>query len=175
MSENQGTPQADVLAQIFENERARLLAAARGFIGQASAGFDEQDVVQEAWLRIHSVRATLAGEDRRYAYGVILGTLRRVVIDLLRAQRAQKRGGSQSSQRAFDEVAAVGGDEVEARDIRETLLAQLTHRQRETFELLFLRGLTGSQAAKALRVSDRTLDFEREAIRDALKALLRER
>jgi len=138
-------------------------------------------LVNEAFLRLVDVQH-VDWQNRTHFLAMSARLMRRVLVDLARSRRADKRGGD-AVRVTFDD-AAMGGRTPDADVIRldDALkaLAALDDRKSRVVELRFFGGLTADETAVALQVSSKTVlrDWEfarawlqreltREAGRDA--------
>jgi DNA-directed RNA polymerase specialized sigma24 family protein len=164
-----------LLRDEFEGLRERVLASVRGRLGASAASLDEGDLeacYAIAWQGLYA--AVLEGREIANPAGwLVLVTFRRSV-DELRAQGRAHRGGmgraAESARRregidpAVDAVDAMGAterdlaaeldDRMRLRQVFEGLRGQLNGREREAATLCYLQGLSRSQAAASMGVSD---------------------
>ena len=114
-------------------------------------------LVHEAYLKL--VDQTQAGwEDRGHFFAVAARALRHIVVDHVRRQRADKRGGEQPLPLEH-EPAASGPATEDVLAIDEALgkLESESPRLVQVVELCFFAGLSVPEAAQALGVSERTV------------------
>lgn len=131
---------------------------------------DTTALVHEAYLRI-SDRFGAGFESRHHFYAVMGVVMRRMLVDAARKRAAQKRGGAERNV-TFDDL--IGAGELPAVDVRtleilsvdQALVGLAEHDPRlgRVVELLYFGGMTETETARALGVSDRTVR------RDWLKA-----
>lgn len=146
-----------VVAQLYTD----LQHLARRQVRQAGhmTLLDTTALVHEAWLR-------LAGggdkdfPDRRHFLGYAAQAMRSVVIDLVRARQAERRGGGQQHL-TLDTVLAEQlpqGDDTLLR-VHEALdeLAQVEPRLAQVVEMRYFAGLREQEIAEALGVTERTV------------------
>ena len=148
---------------------------------RANHSVQATDLVNEAFLRLVDVQH-VDWQNRTHFLALSARLMRRVLVDLARSRRADKRGGD-AVRVTFDD-AAMGGRTPDADVIRldDALkaLAALDDRKSRVVELRFFGGLTADETAVALQVSSKTVlrDWEfarawlqreltREAGRDA--------
>jgi RNA polymerase sigma-70 factor, ECF subfamily len=121
----------------------------RFFKAQSARGTDADDLLQEAWLRIHRVRHTYRPGKPLLPW--IYAIARRVRIDHYRqAARTTMR------ERRWEELSdALPGSPVQAQpvDELEELLAPLSDSQREVLELLKVAGMSLEEVARATSCS----------------------
>src|SRR5262245_47126184 len=91
-------------------------------------------------------------ENRRHLRAVFARMARRVLIDWARARTAANRDGMGMP---LDEALAVTCDPADPELIitLDTMIMRLDDRERSAIELMFFRGLTVEEVAKALRTS----------------------
>jgi RNA polymerase sigma-70 factor, ECF subfamily len=148
---------------------------------RANLSLQATALVNEAFLRLVDVQH-VDWQNRMHFLAMSARLMRRVLVDLARSRRADKRGGG-AVRVTFDE-AALGGSGPEADVIRldDALqaLAALDDRKSRVVELRFFGGLSVDETAAMLHVSSKTVlrDWEfarawlqqemtREAGRDA--------
>ena len=131
----------------------RYLAGERsGHILQTSA------LVNEAYLRLFDCRQ-LNWRDRAHFYAVCAQLMRRILIDIARSMRYQKRGGG-APHVSLDEALGVGQHlNVEIKSLNDSLeaLASVDPRKCRVVELRFFSGLNVEETAEVLRVSKETV------------------
>jgi len=151
----------DNLEALMARYQAGDLAAARSLIERISPGlhryFDAQsvnhadadDLLQEAWLRIHRVRHTYHPD--RPLLPWIYAIARRVRIDhYRRAARASAR--EERWDDLHESVAAAGAESRQADQLQE-LLAPLSESQREVLEMMKVGGMSLEEVARATSCS----------------------
>ena len=170
----------NALKPLVHDELRRI--ARRCLYGErANHSVQATELVNEVFLRLVDVQH-VDWQDRTHFLAVSARLMRRVLVDLARARRADKRGGG--AVRVTLDDAALGGigpdaDVIRLNDALE-VLAALDDRKSRVVELRFFGGLTVEETAVALRVSSKTVlrDWEfarawlqreltREAGRDA--------
>jgi RNA polymerase sigma factor (TIGR02999 family) len=115
--------------------------------------------VHEAWLRL-SGNEGKDFPDRRHFLAYAAQAMRSVVIDLVRARQAERRGGGQEHltlNTAIAELTPQGDDDVLR--VHEALdeLAQLEPRLAQVVEMRYFGGLLEQEIAEALGVTERTV------------------
>lgn len=120
---------------------------------------DTTALVHEAWLRVAGVQAA-DFPDRRHFLAYAAQAMCSVVVDLVRARRAERRGGGQAHLTLDTALAdqLPQGDEAVLR-VHEALdeLAQLEPRLAQVVEMRYFAGLAESEIAEALGVTERTV------------------
>lgn len=148
----------------------RIVGRDRHFIGADAV----EDVVQEALLSVHSVRATY-DPDRPFMPWLV-AIVRRRTIDA--ARRRIRRG---THEVAFDEGAVTFpgvetntyGDELAHPDALRVAIARLPRGQRKAIELLKLREMSLQEAAAATGSSVGALKVATHRAMTALRAMLK--
>jgi RNA polymerase sigma factor (TIGR02999 family) len=135
--------------------RRRLQGEPPGHALQATA------LVHEVYLRLIDVdRMTLTS--RAHFFGVAATLMRQILVDQVRRQRADKRGGG-VTMLSLDEVlpaAWTSNMDVLALDEALDVLSAIDSRQCRVVELRFFAGLTIDETAEALGVSPATVERE---------------
>ena len=122
-------------------------------------------LVHEAYLRlVDQTRAQWA--DRAQFFGVAAHSMRRVLVDHARRHRAVRRGGANRRDVPLEALEATDAAGLAASERAEILvamdealerLAALDARQARVVECRFFGGLTESETAEALGVTERTV------------------
>ena len=147
----------DALMPLVHDELRRI--ARRCLHGErANHSVQATELVNEAYLRLVDLRQ-VDWQDRTHFLAMSARLMRRVLVDLARSRRADKRGGD-AVRVTFDD-AAMGGRTPDADVIRldDALqaLAALDDRKSRVVELRFFGGLTADETAVALQVSSKTV------------------
>lgn len=139
-------------------EELRNLAAAK--LAQEKPGHTLQAtaLVHEAYLRMVGSETLRTYRDRSHFFATAATAMHRILVDIARAKRSEKRGGIRARM-PLEDFAALRPDEEllvlhEALDqlaVDDPLKAQLV-------ELRYFAGLTGDQAADVLGISPSTAD-----------------
>jgi len=114
-------------------------------------------LVNEAFLRlVHLER--IDWQDRAHFLSIGARLMRRVLVDLARARRAEKRGGD-AVRVSLDEAIPAGTREADVIRLDEALdaLTQLDPRKGRVIELRFFGGLSAEETAAVLEVSAKTV------------------
>ena len=115
-------------------------------------------LVHETFMRLAGARQ-VDWQDRRHFLAVAARTMRRLLIDLARAQASTKRG-ARAAHVPLDSGVAVGGApslDLIALDEALDTLASLDSRKVQVVELRFFAGLTVEETAEVLDVSPDTV------------------
>lgn len=132
-------------------------------------------LVHEAYLRFQQAdRITL--KDREHFLAYAARTLRSVVVDFVRKRGAERRGGDAIHVTLDTDVAdnLVASDD-EILEVHEALdeLAEVEPRLVRVVEMRYFAGLTETEIAAALGVTDRTVRRDWEKARVLLAAMLK--
>jgi RNA polymerase sigma factor (TIGR02999 family) len=116
------------------------------------------EVVNEAYLRLRS-SCPIAWRNRQQFYGTASRLMRLVLVDYCRRRSSRKRGGDHARVLLDDSSGLVGPRECSVLDVHEALeeLASLDERQAQIVEMRFFGGLSVSQVAEALSISEATV------------------
>lgn len=114
-------------------------------------------LINEAYVRLVDMPQP-AWQNRAHFFALSARIMRRILVDLARSRRYQKRGGA-AQQVTLDErllVTAPGRDLV-ALDDALTALARVDERKSRVVELRYFGGLSADEAAEVLDVSPKTV------------------
>jgi RNA polymerase sigma factor (TIGR02999 family) len=116
-------------------------------------------LVNEVCLRLLGWEA-IRWQNRRHFFGVSAAMMRRVLVDMARRRRAERRGGAQASLVSLDGIDVPASEP--AADLLEVdsallMLADLDPRKARVVELRFFGGLSIEETAETLGVSPRTV------------------
>jgi len=115
-------------------------------------------LVNEAFLRlVDSNKVNWQG--RTHFFAVSAQLMRRILVDAARRRNSQKRGGDRLRVTLDERVDLPAGGETDlvALDEALTRLAELNPRHSRIVELRYFGGLTESQIAETLKISERTV------------------
>lgn len=133
---------------------ARYLAGERSTVSlQATALVNELCVRLLGWDAVH-------WQNRGHFFGVSARMMRRVLVDIARRRRAERRGGAGAVRVPLDSVdvpANEPGADLLAIDMALETLAAEDPRKAQVVELRFFGGLSVEETAAALGVSPRTV------------------
>ena len=118
-------------------------------------------LVHEAYLRLVG-QTWVHWDNRVHFFAVAAQMMRRILIDHIRMQRAQKRGGESVTLLLDEAVALPAKREVGLVALDDALyvLADLDERQCRLVELRFFGGLTIEETSQALKISPATVKRE---------------
>lgn len=174
---SQGDAQA--LQQLYARLYPEIKRVARARLAQSSGlpGLDTTALVHEGFLRM-AEREGLQGRSRGQFFAYVGQVLRSVVIDHLRAEGRDKRGGDAAfvTLSAAEHVAAVQGDALDLLALDRALqrLASLDAGLYELLEMTAFAGLTIPEVAELRGSSPRTVNRELAKARALLQELLGE-
>src|SRR5262245_44406008 len=145
------------LVPLVEPELRRV---ARRYMRRERAGHTLQPtaLVNEAYVRLAEM-GRVEVKDRAHFFALSARLMRRILVDLFRAKRNQKRGGD-VRRVSFDADLAVSGQPAEdlvAIDDALAAFASVDPRKAQVVELRFFGGLTVDETAEALKVSADTV------------------
>jgi RNA polymerase sigma factor (TIGR02999 family) len=117
-------------------------------------------LVNETYLRL--VPGHVSWQNRTHFFSIAARLMRQVLIDHALARKAAKRGGAQQQVSLSAAADVVAGRAVEILALDEALktLAEFDLRQSQIVELRFFGGLTTTEMATALGLSDSTVERE---------------
>jgi RNA polymerase sigma factor (TIGR02999 family) len=174
MAARSGDGQA--LDRLFERlyPQLRQMAAARMRRTDERMLLDTTSLVHECYLRLVDLQQ-LDLNDRHHFLAYAAKVMRSVVVDIARAQAAQRRGGDQ----AFvtlntEQMQELPSGEAEVLHIHEALasLADIDPRLVQVVELRYFVGLSHEEIAQTLGLSTRTVERDWERARTYLYAAL---
>lgn len=161
--------------ELFEHTYGELrrLARARLRAGGRHTLLDTNALVHESWLRFTS-DGRLRIEDRTHFMRWAACAMRSVVVDFARRRSAGRRGGASPHVEFDDNVAANQAPEDEILAVHEALekIATFDPRLVRVVELRYFAGLTETEAASALGVTDRTIRRDWDKARLLLREML---
>jgi RNA polymerase sigma factor (TIGR02999 family) len=120
---------------------------------------DTTALVHEAWLRVAGAQGA-DFPDRRHFLAYAAQAMRSVVVDLVRARRAERRGGGEAHVTLDTAVAEqLPQGDADVLRVHEALdeLAQLEPRLAQVVEMRYFAGLREPEIAAALGVTERTV------------------
>jgi RNA polymerase sigma-70 factor (sigma-E family) len=136
----------DLLTETYQTHYASLLRLAALLLDDLSSC---EDVVQEAFIRVHAARARVREPDKLLAY------LRQTVVNLSRSTLRRRLIGLRLLPKPLPDAASAeeGAYDALERDALIKALRGLQRRQREVLVLRYYADLTEAQVAAALGVS----------------------
>ncbi|MFG6446645.1 ECF-type sigma factor [Roseateles sp. BYS180W] len=121
-----------------------------------------QELVNEAWLKMRGAHQGEGFNNRQHFLAYASRVMRSVVVDLVRARQAQRRGGQlqlQTFSTTLSEQLSDADMQAEVLRVHEALdeLAQLDERLARVVEMRYFGGLGERDIAAALGVTERTV------------------
>lgn len=137
----------------------KRLARSRLYAAGGVTSLNTTALVNEGFLRM-AEREGMAGESRVQFFAYVGKVLRSVVLDFLRAETAEKRGGDQVqvTLSQADSIAATGRDNWFLLDQALEQLKTIDYALYELVELRYFAGLTVADIAALRKVATRTVD-----------------
>jgi RNA polymerase sigma factor (TIGR02999 family) len=172
-----GTGDTQAFDRLFAVLYDDLAAMARARLrrGQRVTMADTGALVHESWLRLQGA-GQLGFENRGHFLAHAARVMRSVIVDMARRSQAERRGGGAVFVTLDTQVGeAVAADEADVLQVAEALeeLAELDPRLARVVEMRYFAGLTESEIAAALEVSDRTVRRDWEKARAFLVVALK--
>lgn len=150
---------AEALDELIPLVYEELRILAHSYVRDEGPGraLQTTDLVHEAYLRL--VNLEVDWRDRHHFFALAARQMRRILVDLARRRRSEKRGGDRVR---IDleglQVAAEPAADLLALDDALNRLAQLDPRKSQILELRFFGGLTIRETAEAMELSDATVE-----------------
>lgn len=125
-------------------------------------GLHTSALVNEAYLRLVNTQA-VNWQNRSHFFGISARLMRQILVDFARQRDSQKRGGEISVIGLEDtpnqglDIAQTRSTALLALDDALKVLATLHERQSQIVELRFFGGLTETEIAEVLQISERTV------------------
>jgi len=154
----------DGLFELLYADVHRMAHARLSEVGEITL-LDTTSLAHEAYLRLHNA-GRIDLESRGHFMAYLSRVLRSVIVDFARKRCAERRGGGQQRFALNTEVAgAVGRDDDDIIRVNDALvdLAAADPRLTQVVEMRYFGGLSETEIAEALGVTDRTVrrDWER--------------
>jgi RNA polymerase sigma factor (TIGR02999 family) len=142
--------------------------------GRAGHSLQPTALVNEAYLRLVDLDR-IPWQNRTHFFAMAARIMRRVLVDLARAKRNQKRGGGAQRVTFIESQVAAKEPtfEVTALDDALEALAKVDERKSRVVELRYFAGLTVEETAEVLGVSRLTVIRDWQFSRDWLKREIR--
>jgi len=164
----------DALFELLYQDLRRIAHARLAASGHQTL-LDTSALVHEAYLRFQQAdRITL--NDREHFLAYAASTLRSVVVDFVRKRHAERRGGDAVHVTLDTNLAeTVGASDDEILAVHEALqeLARVDARLVQVVEMRYFAGLTETEIASILGVTDRTVRRDWEKARVLLAGMLK--
>jgi RNA polymerase sigma factor (TIGR02999 family) len=161
---NSANADAGAANRIFELLYGDLRSIARAQLRKMGERqlLDTTGLVHESYLRFLN-SGGVKGEDRKHFLAYASTVMRSIVIDFVRSQRREKRGGGVMNvtlnTAVSNSVVANNDDVLKVHDAL-TRLTQLDQRLAKIVEMRYFAGLTEEETAEALDISLRTVQRE---------------
>ena len=141
-------------------EELRKLAAQKLAQEKPGQTLQATALVHEAYLRLVDVDQSKHWDSRGHFFAAAAQAMRRILVDIARSKKSQKRGGGRIRQSMeFANLAVpISDNDILAVDESLDRLAAKDRQAAELVKLRFFGGLTSEQAAQALGISARTAD-----------------
>jgi RNA polymerase sigma factor (TIGR02999 family) len=155
-------------------EELRRLARARLREGGRSVVLDTTSLVHECYLRFVA-SGELRAEERGAFFGYASKVMRSVIVNSVREQQAERRGGNAPQLELSTEIFAnLAGDEQTILKVHEALevLEQADQRLAQVAQMRYFGGYTEQEIAETLGVTERTVQRDWEKARAILAAAL---
>ncbi|HMC10620.1 MAG TPA: sigma-70 family RNA polymerase sigma factor [Pirellulaceae bacterium] len=136
----------------------RKLAAAKLAQEKPGQTLQATALVHEAYVRMVGSETQRTYRDRSHFFATAATAMRRILVDIARGKRSDKRGGIRARKPLEDVAAPVPDDELLALHEALDQLAADDPVKAQLVELRYFAGLTGDQAADVLGISSSTAD-----------------
>lgn len=147
------------LEQLTPLVHAELRRIASAYLAQERRNHTLQPtaLINEAYVRLVDMQQP-TWHNRTHFFALAAQVMRRILVDLARARRSQKRGGGAQPVTLTDGLAiSERGRDLIALDEALKALADIDPRKSRVVELRFFGGLSAEETASVLRVSARTV------------------
>jgi len=155
-----GEGDRDALDRLIPLVTTELRRLARRYLDRESAGHTLQPtaLVNELYLRLVD-RRKVSWQNRAHFFGFAAQTMRRILVDHARSQRAKKRGSGARKVALDDALGLVKEPNVDLIALDDALntLAAMDERQSRIIELRFFAGLTLEETSEVLSISEATV------------------
>lgn len=152
-AESEGADTAMAVGTTVDHLTETYRAHYRSLLGLAALLLDDtascEDVVQEAFIRVHSARSRVRDPDKTLAY------LRQTVVNLSRSALRRRILGLKLLSKPMPDMASAeeGAYEILERDQLKAAMRLLQRRQREVLVLRYFADMTEAQVAETLGIS----------------------
>lgn len=153
VSDSEGTDPVRAVGTTVDHLTETYRAHYRSLLGLAALLLDDtascEDVVQEAFIRVHSARSRVRDPDKTLAY------LRQTVVNLSRSALRRRILGLKLLSKPMPDMASAeeGAYEILERDQLKAAMRGLQRRQREVLVLRYFADMTEAQVAETLGIS----------------------
>jgi RNA polymerase sigma factor (TIGR02999 family) len=158
----QGDPQAAEKLLPLVYEELRKLAAVKLAQEKPGQTLQATALVHEAYIRLVDIEKAKHWNSRGHFFGAAAEAMRRILVEKARHKLTGKAGGQLQRAELDENLIAVSSRSTDLVALDEALdkLAVIDTRKAELVKLRYFAGLTISQAAEALGVSDATADTD---------------
>lgn len=159
----------EVYPELKKIARARLHAAG------PQAGLNTTALVHESYLRLAQRLGQVEFASPGHFYAYAAQVMRSVIVDELRERRAERRGGGADPVTLDTHVAGQlveDNDEALKVDAALTALARVEPRLAQVVEMRYFGGMSDSEVAAALGITDRTVRRDWDKARALLRTML---
>jgi RNA polymerase sigma factor (TIGR02999 family) len=150
----------DALEKLFPLVEKELHRLAHGYMRKLRPGNTLQTtaVINETYIRLVN-QDKVEWQSRAHFFGIAAKMMRRFLLNYIRDQNAQKRGGGAIEVSLTDVMAVTGEKSHEILALEEALrrLAKIDERKEKVVELLYFGGLSVDEIAEVLKVSSITV------------------
>lgn len=165
------------LAALTPLVHVKLRELARGYMGRERRDHSLQatGLVNECYLRLVDARR-VQWQDRAHFFALAARLMRRILVDVARSRQYGKRGGNAPHVTLDEEsVALEPGRDLLALDDALHALSAIDERKSRVVEMRFFGGLSNTEAADALGVSEKTVMREWQLAKEWLARELMKR
>jgi RNA polymerase sigma factor (TIGR02999 family) len=157
-----GDPSASEQLLPLVYEELRKLAAQKLAREKPGQTFQATALVHEAYLRLVGVEGSQSWNNRGHFFSAAAEAMRRILVDSARRKASAKHGGEFARVDLAEGELASPDREIDLTALDEAIdnLAARDARKAELVKLRFFAGLTISQAAAALGISESTADAD---------------
>jgi RNA polymerase sigma factor (TIGR02999 family) len=159
-------------------DELRQLARSRLRGQQRDGSLNTTALVHESYLRVVAGSGELRASDRRAFFAYASSVMRSVIVDTVRARRAECRGGAEEHVTLSTVLLEGLGNDLAAEEqvlrVHEALqaLAEAEPRLAQVVEMRYFGGWTEAEIGDALEITERTVRRDWDKARMLLSALL---
>jgi RNA polymerase sigma factor (TIGR02999 family) len=153
-----------VYQELYRLARSRMAGERPGHVLQPSA------LINEAYIRLIECQH-VNWKDRAHFFGVAAELMRRILVDIARANACAKRGSGALPLPLDEEVRPGAQPSAAVLEVHEALerFAAIEPRKSRVVELKFFGGLTIEQTAEVLGISEATVESDWRSAKEWLK------
>lgn len=150
---------ASAREELMEFVYPQLRSLAARYMSAESAGhtLSATGLVHEAYLKM--LGSDVSWQDRVHFFAVSARVMRHILVDHAKANRREKRGGGGAKISLEDAIVISPQPEERILEVDEALknLAAMDQRKADLIELVYFGGMTQTEAAEALNISEATV------------------